>query len=111
MLARVSPPRASASLAAVTLAAMVVASATWSCASAVNVLPKSVRWFLFANYGANKICPEMLKRSVSIRLQDRAPGMGRFFPTGCNYNIDNAAETVTVHVTGTGYGYMSPAKR
>jgi hypothetical protein len=96
---------------ALILLVMAVACANWGCPSAANFLPKSVRWFLFANYGANKICPEMLKRSVTLRLSDRQNGIGRFFPIGCNYNVDNAAETVTVHVTGTGYGYMSPAKR
>jgi hypothetical protein len=107
MLARVQ----NRNFAAVTLFAMALACATWGCPSAANFLPKSLRWFLFANFGANKICPEMLKRSVTLRLQDRSPGIGRFFPVGCNYNVDNTAETVTIHVTGTGYGYMSPAKR
>ena len=96
---------------ALILLVMAVACANWGCPSAANFLPKSVRWFLFANYGANKICPEMLKRSVMLRLSERQNGIGRFFPIGCNYNVDNAAETVTVHVTGTGYGWMSPAKR
>ena len=103
--------RPSLPLAALTVLVMGLSVASSGCPSAANYLPKSLRWFLFANFGANKICPEMLKRSVSIRLQDRSPAMGRFFPVGCNYNVDNSAETVTVHVTGTGYGYMMPAKR
>lgn len=111
-----SPPSASAvpvAASTLVLLAMVAAFAFVGCpcAEAANSLPKSVRWWLFANFGAQKICPEMLKRSMSIRLEDRAPGIGRFFPVGCNYNVDNTAETVTVHVTGTGYGYMMPAKR
>jgi len=80
------------------------------CTGVVNLSPE-LRWWLFANFGAQKICPEMLKRSMALGLQDRSPKIGRFFPMGCNYNVDNSAQTVTVHVTGTGYGYMYPAKR
>ena len=35
--------------------------------SAVNASPE-LRWWLFSNYGASKICPEMLKRGVPLKL-------------------------------------------
>lgn len=70
-----------------------------------------LRWFLFSNFGASKICPEMLKLGVPLRLQDRAPAIGRFFPMQCSHNVNDANQTVTVHFAGTGYGYMLPAKR
>jgi hypothetical protein len=76
----------------------------------VNASP-GLRWFLFSNFGASKICPEMLKSGVSLRLQDRAPAIGRFFPMQCSHSVDDNAQTVTVNVTGTGYGYMQPARR
>jgi hypothetical protein len=76
----------------------------------VNASP-ALRWFLFSNFGASKICPEMLKSGVSIRLQDRAPAIGRFFPMQCTYDVNDSAKTITVHITGTGYGFMMPAKR
>jgi hypothetical protein len=78
--------------------------------SAVNADP-ALRWWLFSNFGASKICPEMTKQGVSLRLQDRAPAMGRFFPMQCSVNIDNQRQVIAVSVNGTGYGYMSPAKR
>jgi len=117
MLARVtarSAPRfPRLSRAALLLAAMVVALSFAGCpciSGPVNASP-GLRWFLFSNFGASRICPEMLKSGVSLRLQDRAPAMGRFFPMQCSFNIDDSAQTVTVHISGTGYGYMIPAKR
>jgi hypothetical protein len=76
----------------------------------VNASP-ALRWFLFSNFGASKICPEMLKSGVSLRLQERSPAIGRFFPMQCNFEVNDSAQTVTVHIAGTGYGYMAPAKR
>src|SRR5690348_17168746 len=111
MLARVpSRPRAFATL---MLAAIALSFTFMGCpciSGPVNASP-GLRWFLFSNFGAAKICPEMLKSGVALRLQDRAPAIGRFFPMRCTYNVDDASQTVTVHVGGTGYGYMLPAKR
>lgn len=77
---------------------------------AVNASP-ALRWFLFSNYGASRICPEMLKSGVPLRLQDNSPTIGRFFPVQCSYNVDDTRKVVTVHMNGTGYGYMLPFKR
>ncbi|WP_245678187.1 hypothetical protein [Chondromyces crocatus] len=76
----------------------------------VNASP-ALRWFLFSNFGASKICPEMLKSGMSLKLQDRSPAIGRFFPMQCSYNVDDSTKTVTVNIGGTGYGYVMPAKR
>jgi hypothetical protein len=115
MLARVparssSRPGASAVL---LLVAMVLSSTFVGCpciSGPVNASP-GLRWFLFSNFGASRICPEMLKSGVSLRLQERSPAIGRFFPMQCTFNVNDSAQTVTVHVAGTGYGYMMPAKR
>jgi hypothetical protein len=115
MLARVparsaSRPRAFAVL---TLAAVVLSFTFVGCpciSGPVNA-SRGLRWFLFSNFGASKICPEMLKSGVALRLQDRAPAIGRFFPMQCTYNVNDSAQTITVNVAGTGYGYMMPAKR
>jgi len=53
----------------------------------------------------------MLKRGVSLRTQERAPAIGRFFPMQCTYSVDHDRRVVAVSVAGTGYGYMLPAKR
>jgi len=79
-------------------------------AGPVNASPE-LRWFLFSNFGASKVCPEMLKHGVPIRIEPRAPAMGRFFPMQCTSQVDNDRQTMTVNLSGTGYGYVLPAKR
>ena len=105
--------RAVTSGAFLTLLAMVMASSFAGCpcvGGVVNASP-ALRWFLFSNFGASRICPEMLKRGMPVRMQDRAPAIGRFFPMQCSYAVNDAAQTVTVHFAGTGYVFMTPAKR
>lgn len=99
-----------AGLALVVLVVAVV-GAGCPCLEAATEASPSLRWWLFSNYGAERICPEMLKRGVSLRLQERAPAIGRFFPTQCSYQVDDNAQTLTVHFAGTGYGFIQPAKR
>jgi hypothetical protein len=53
----------------------------------------------------------MLKRGMPLRTQDRAPAMGRFFPMQCTYSVNDAAQTVTINFSGTGYAFVSPARR
>ncbi len=79
--------------------------------SVVNNNPE-FRWWLFSNFGASRICPEMLKVGVSLKTDPRSPSsIGRFFPTTCNYVVDDPNKMVSVQFSGTGYGYMQPAKR
>lgn len=78
--------------------------------SVVNPSP-ALQWWLFSNFGASRMCPEMLKTGLPLRLQDRAPAIGRFFPQQCSYAVDDGRRTVAVSFAGNGYGYMSPAKR
>jgi hypothetical protein len=108
------PRSASASKGAVlTLLAMVVAMTFSGCrclAGPVNASPE-LRWFLFSNFGASKVCPEMLKHGVPIRLEQRSAAIGRFFPMQCTFQVDDQRQTMTVNVSGTGYGYVPPAKR
>lgn len=115
MLPRVTArtPSRSPRRAALALALIVVSLSFAGCpciSGPVNASP-ALRWFLFSNFGASKICPEMLKSGVSLRLQERSPAIGRFFPMQCNFEVNDSAQTVTVHIAGTGYGYMAPAKR
>ena len=74
-------------------------------------LPESVRWWLFSNFGASQICTELQKRSMTLKLNDTSAGIGRFFPSQCSHTVNDQARTVTVHLSGTGYGYMLPARR
>ncbi len=68
----------------------------------VNASP-ALRWWLFSNFGASKICPEMIKNGVGLRAQDRGPAVGRFFPTGCTVDVNDDQQTVIVNFIGTGY--------
>ncbi|MFO0587462.1 MAG: hypothetical protein U0441_07980 [Polyangiaceae bacterium] len=78
--------------------------------SVVNPSP-ALQWWLFSNFGASRTCPEMLKTGIPLRLQNGNPAIGRFFPTQCSYMVDDSRRTLAVSFAGTGYGYMSPAKR
>lgn len=100
-------PRAALALVVLVLA---VTGVGCPCAGLVNLSP-GLRWWLFSNFGASKMCPEMMKSGVPLRLQDRSPAIGRFYVNGCTYNVDDAREVVQVNVSGTGYAYMAPAKR
>src|SRR3954469_8513360 len=94
---------------ALMLAGFVVSSSS-NCAAVVNASP-GLRWWLFSNFGAQRICPEMVKTSVTLRTQERAPGIGRFFPTQCSYNVNDDTQTLTVNIAGAGYAYIPSAKR
>ena len=76
----------------------------------VNNNPQ-LRWWLFSNFGASRICPEMLKVGVPLKLDSRSASIGRFFPTTCSHTVDDAAQNVILSFAGTGYGFIAPAKR
>jgi hypothetical protein len=106
---RQAPPLRPASPAAALVLALLVLGLS-GCAGILNNNP-DLRWFVFSRFGASRVCPEMLKTSVSIHLEDRAPGVGRFFPMTCNATVDQARRVMVVTMGGTGYGYLPPAKR
>jgi len=78
--------------------------------SVVNANPQ-LRWWLFSNFGASRICPEMLKLGVPLSIDPGSPAIGRFFPMTCSYQVDDPRQVVAVTFSGTGYGFMQPAKR
>ncbi|MEB2314221.1 MAG: hypothetical protein OZ921_20800 [Sorangiineae bacterium] len=94
------------------LAALVAASlAQAGCVkSYVNASP-NLRWWLFSNFGAQHICPEMLKRGAGLKLAPGGNIIGRFFPDQCRYEINDPAKTLAVHFGGTGYAWTPVAGR
>jgi hypothetical protein len=76
----------------------------------VNASP-GLRWWLFSNFGASKICPEMLKRGMALRMQERGPAVGRFFPGQCTIDVDDGREVITVNFAGSGYAYTPLTRR
>ncbi|MBN1611154.1 MAG: hypothetical protein JW940_31265 [Polyangiaceae bacterium] len=77
---------------------------------AVNASP-GLRWWLFSNFGAGRICPEMLKQGVGLRLSPNAPTVGRYFPTSCQHHVNEPQQTITVQFAGTGYAWTPLAGR
>ncbi|MBI4950517.1 MAG: hypothetical protein HY908_00645 [Myxococcales bacterium] len=80
------------------------------CRPVINSSPE-FRWWLFSNFGASMICPEMLKIGLPLRLQDRGAAIGRYFPAQCSVDIDNQNKLVTVNFAGTGYAWHTLTKR
>jgi hypothetical protein len=76
----------------------------------VNSSP-SLRWWLFSNFGAQKLCPEMTKKGAPLKLAPDGNTVGRFFPTRCRHDVNDAAQTVTIHFGGSGYAWTPVAGR
>jgi len=114
MVALVSGRRASRkSPAALVLVVLVLAVVGVGCPclrGPVNASP-ALRWWLFSNFGASKICPELLKRGVGLRMQDRGPAVGRFFPNGCSVDVDSSQQLISINFRGTGYAFTPVSKR
>lgn len=67
---------------------------------------------MFSNFGASKICPEMLKRGVPLKLpQLGAASVGRFFPNQCLVQVDDARKAIVMTASGTGYATLPVARR
>jgi hypothetical protein len=77
---------------------------------AVNNSPE-IRWWLFSNYGATHMCPEMLERSAPLRLTSGGNVIGRLFPSACQHRVDEQRRTVSLEFTGTGYAWTPIAGR
>lgn len=81
------------------------------CEGTVNSSPE-LRWWLFSNFGASKICPEMLKRGVPLKLaQTGEASVGRFFPAQCNVVVDDAKKAIVMNAAGTGYVVLPVTRR
>ncbi|MES1188430.1 MAG: hypothetical protein ABUL60_31735 [Myxococcales bacterium] len=78
--------------------------------SSVNASPE-LRWFLFSNFGAQRMCPEMLKRGAPLKLAANTNTIGRFFPERCTTQVNDAAQTVTLAFSGTGFAWTPVAGR
>lgn len=61
-------------------------------------------------YGTKRLCDEMQRRSVPIRLTDAEPATGRFFPTRCAAQ-ELANHNIIVQFSGHGYAWTNVTKR
>src|SRR5262249_18699012 len=60
--------------------------------------------------GTSKLCNEVQKRSVPLRLHEGDPTTGRFFPTACTTQA-LANENLFIQFTGYGYVWTNLTKR
>lgn len=77
---------------------------------AVNASP-GLRWWLFSNFGAQRMCPEMLKRGAPLKLVPDGPTVGRFFPSRCQHVVNDATQTIVLDFGGTGFAWTPLAGR
>jgi len=91
--------------------ALAVTGVGCPCKDAVNA-NDGLRWWLFSNFGASKVCPEMQKRGMPLKLAALGPNsVGRFFPQQCQVQVNDAQRTMAVTVNGTGYALLPVARR
>jgi hypothetical protein len=77
---------------------------------AVNSSP-GLRWWLFSHFGAEKMCPEMLKHGAPLNFVPGGNTIGRFFPTTCNTEVSDERQIATIRFSGTGYAWTPLAGR
>lgn len=117
---RLSPRTRTCHLAALGLIALLVSLATsFGCSSQdlVTLMPGVVndphnltlrRELL--HFGTKSICSEMLKRSVSLKLRDEDPAIGRFYVHECaSRDLDNG--DLFIQFGGVGYAWSNVTKR
>lgn len=95
------------------LGVVTLSSLTVGCACTrgpVNASP-GLRWWLFSTFGAERICPEILKRGAPLKLDANGPTIGRFFPDQCQHAVNEQAQTVTLSFGGSGYAWTPIAGR
>ncbi len=101
----------SAFLAMIVLALAVAGVGCPCLRGAVNASPE-LRWWLFSNFGASHICPEMQKRGVPLKLPAFGnASIGRFFPQQCYVQVDDARKAIVMSTNGTGYATLPFTRR
>ena len=62
------------------------------------------------DFGTSRLCGEMQKRSVPLKLRDEDPIVGRFYPSGCaTQALGN--ENLFIQFAGYGYAWTNITKR
>lgn len=76
----------------------------------INASP-GLRWWLFSNFGAQKMCPEMLKRGAPLKLSPDGNTIGRFFPNRCTHTVNDEQQSITLAFGGSGFAWTPLAGR
>jgi hypothetical protein len=61
-------------------------------------------------YGTGRMCSEMMKRSIPLKLREEDPIIGRFYATSCSTQ-DLANNHVLIQFAGYGYAWTNLTKR
>lgn len=61
-------------------------------------------------YGTKRLCDEMQRRSVPLRMRDEDPVIGRFYPTRC-FAQELANGNLFIQFSGYGYAWTNLTKR
>ncbi len=82
--------------------------------SVINSSPW-LRWQVFARFGAGNVCNEMTKRGALLKVPVPVPGfppaVGRFYPQTCQSAINDDKKTLTIWMTGNGYGWTPATQK
>ncbi|MBP9111480.1 MAG: hypothetical protein KBF88_01670 [Polyangiaceae bacterium] len=79
--------------------------------SIVNNNPE-LRYKLFAEEGAKKICPDLQWKGIPLKISSYGPDtVGHFFTTGCQVTMNDADKTMRVDLSGTGYAALPLVRR
>jgi hypothetical protein len=91
---------------------LAVAGVGCPCARSAINSSTGIRWWLFSNFGASKMCPEMLARGVPLKLSAFGnASIGRFFPATCRVDVDDPRHVIVMTATGTGYVSLPVTQR
>ena len=102
----------SAAFLALLVLVLAVAGVGCPCTNSVVNSSPELRWWLFSNFGAAKVCPEMTKRGMPLQIaQLGTASVGRFFPGQCQVQVDDARKAMTMTVSGTGYVTLPVTRR
>lgn len=63
------------------------------------------------SFGTKTLCPQLLKRSVPLRLRHDDPTTGRFFVRSCTLKEQSSNGNLLVQWSGVGYGWSNLTKR
>ena len=96
-------------------ASLTVSAVGCPCTDSVVNSSSALRWWVFANFGASRVCEEMTKRGALISVPVPVPGFGnatgRFYPQTCQSKTNDDAHTLTIWMSGEGYAWTPATQK
>ncbi len=95
--------------------ALAVSAVGCPCTDTVVNSSPWLRWFVFANFGASRVCEEMTKRGALVSVPVPVPGfgnaVGRFYPQSCQSKTNDDTKTLTIWMSGDGYAWTPATQK